>query len=373
MRKHDLDTGSLLPAGHMVAEVNAAHLHVTTTRRLSIKFDDKNSVLDSYLLLPQPFRLPMRIDLTIRIDAPGFYLLVGNGHLNFGTPWSDNRRIDDIVEPQYKPRFFHHHIPLNEFVDISVVYDLHAMQIIVSGEERYYSTNERYMKSKRLEEMNATGFPVKITCDKGANMFVKAFSVTEYDGRVEIIRSNADLPKPIVSNVAVKPGEKATFENCLSSLPKEIYEEILRTDAFLRSLRPMKFKRLVEKHGNKITYLASEQGFSYTIYPSNDIMHHSLSWYIITGSKPEFWHRKADGMEATLSKLAETSPELAERLFHNLIECIACCECLVKTPYAFNGHKKMTCHGLMEFKMCRSDFEDVRAFIRAANDYHGQS
>lgn len=79
------------------------------------------------------------------------------------------------------------------------------------------------------------------------------------------------------------------------------------------------------------------------------------------------WHRKADMMEETLEKLAETSPEFAVRMFSNLTECIACCPCIVKTLYKFNGKKKLACHGIMEFKMCVSDFEDVRTFINTIN------
>ncbi|OPJ63785.1 hypothetical protein [Clostridium oryzae] len=118
----------------------------------------------------------MRIDLTVKIDSPAFYLFLGNGHINFGTPWSDNRRIDDIIEPNHKNRFFHNHIPMNEFVDISVIYDFKAMQIFISGEERFYSKKEKYMKSKLLKELNET----------------------------------------------VKPGEKPSFENCISKLPQEL-------------------------------------------------------------------------------------------------------------------------------------------------------
>lgn len=117
----------------------------------------------------------------------------------------------------------------------------------------------------------------------------------------------------------------------------------------------------------KITYLASEYGFSYAIYPSNDVMRHSLSWYIITSSKPENWHRKADRMEETLKKLAITSPETAERMFLNLKECVGCCKCAVKTLYEFDGKKKLTCHGIAELKMCISDFEDVRTFVNTVN------
>jgi N-methylhydantoinase A len=77
--------------------------------------------------------------------------------------------------------------------------------------------------------------------------------------------------------------------------------------------------------------------------------------------------------ENHLNKIAETSPEFADRMFLNLKECIACCRCAVKTLYKFNGKKKLTCHGTMEFKMCVSDFEDVRGFINTVNELVNES
>lgn len=369
MKRYDIDFNSLLSKGHVVKETINEMLYITTTQRLSTRFDKENMPIDSYVYVSDTFKMPLRIDLTIKIDSPGLFLLLGNGHLNFGTPWSDNRRIDDIVEPNYKPRFFPNHIPIGEFVDISIIYDFKAMQILVNGEERFYSEKEKYMKSKLLKEFNTTGFILRIACSKRTNLFIRSLSITEYDEVAEIAHTDAILPKPSISNEAVGAEQKPNFDDCISLQPKTIHDEIIKTDGFLRSLKPMKFKRIIEKHGNKITYLASEYGFSYAIYPSNDVMHHSLSWYIITSSKPEFWHRKADMMEATLNKLAETSPEFAERMFINLTECIACSSrCAVKTLYEFNGKKKLTCHGGMEFKMCISDFEDVRTFIKTLNE-----
>lgn len=368
MKKYNIDFNSIFSKGHVIKEIKDEMLHITTTQRLSTNFNKENMTVKSFIYLSDTYKLPLRIDFTIKIDSPGFYFFLGNGHLNFGTPWSDNRRIDDIVQPNYKPRFFHNHIPIDEFVNISVIYDLKAMQILINDEERFYSEKEKYMKSELFKEHNEIGFMVKIACNKRTNLILESLSITEYDKMAEITHTNKNLPKPITRNEAVEPEQKPKIETCISFLSNEIRSEIFRTDDFLRSLTPMTFKRKIEKYGNKITYLASEFGFSYALYPSNDIMYHSLSWYIITSSKPEFWHRKADMMEATLNKLGKTSPEFAEKMFLNLRECIGCSKCKVKTLYEFKGKKKLSCHGIMEFKMCVSDFEDVRAFIYALNE-----
>jgi hypothetical protein len=359
MKKHNINLNTFLTKGSVVTEIKDDMLHMTTTRRLHENIN---------IYLPEPYKVPLRIDLTIKIDSPGLYLFFGNGHISFGTPWSDSRRIDDIIEPNSKTRFFHNHVPMNEFVNISVIYDFKAMQILINDEERFYSEKEKYMKSKLFKEFNDRGFTLKMACDKRADLIIKSLSITEYDETAEIMRTDIDLPAPLKCNQAIQPGQKPQFEACISLLAKEIQNEIIKTDHYLRSLKPMKFKRQVDKYGNKITYIASEYGFSYALYPSNDVMHHSLSWYIITGCKPELWYRKADMMEETLNKLAEASPEFAERMFLNLKECNACCQCAVKTLYEFNGKKKVTCHGRMEFKMCVSDFGDVRGFINTVNE-----
>jgi len=130
----------------------------------------------------------------------------------------------------------------------------------------------------------------------------------------------------------------------------------------------LKFKRQIEKNGNKITYVASDFGFSYAIYLSNDIFDHSLQWYIITNGKPESWHRKADMMEETLNRLIHISPDFAERMFFNLDDCVGCYKnCLAKTPYHLIDKHKTVCHGKLKFKMNASGFEDVRTFIDEIN------
>lgn len=359
MKKHEIDLRTLLSKGYVCTDMKDGMMHATVTQRLT-----KNT----YIYIPDTYKLPIHINLTIKIDSPGFYIFFGNGHVNFGTPWSDNRRIDDIIDPNSKVRFFHNHIPMNEFVNISVIYDFKAMQILINGEERFYSAKEKYMKAKLLKELNGTGFALKIACDKRVNLVIKSLTITEYDDTVEITHADTKLPLPLTTNHAIEEGMKPQLDSCISLLPKEIKEEIIKTDYYLRSLKPMKFKRQIEKHGNKITYLASDYGFSYVLHPSNDVMYHSLSWYIITNGKPEAWHRKADMMEETLNKIAETSPDFAERMFFNLTECIACSNCIVKTLYEFNGKKKITCHGRMNFKMCVSDFKDVRKFINTINE-----
>ena len=362
----EIDLKSIVSQGDVVKKLTKEDLQFTTTSRLSTRFN-KNMPLESYITTNKLYKLPLQINITLKIDSSGFYLMLGNGHLSFGTPWQDNRRVSDIVEPKYKPKFFDNYIPINEFVNISVYYGLKEMQIKVNNEVRYYSKKERYMKSKFFNELNLKGLKLKLTCDKRSTTHIKTLNITELkeDKHIEQVDN---LPPAVTVNQAVKDIIKPSLKECISLLPIHIQNKIIEIDSFLLSLKPLKFKRKVVKQG-KITYIATKHGFSYSIYPSNDIMHHSLNWYIITNRKPEQWRRKADLMETTLRKLNEKSTELANRMFLNLRECILCNNhCAVKTLYQFEGVSKLTCHGIMDLKMFESDFDDAISFMDTVNN-----
>jgi hypothetical protein len=162
---------------------------------------------------------------------------------------------------------------------------------------------------------------------------------------------------------------KPTFDDIISDLPDEFRNEIIETDGFLKSLRPLKFKRAIDKNGTKITYVASDYGISYALKSENGQFLHNFWWYIIHKGKPETWHRKADYMEETLAEIAKDDMPLAERIFNALKNCNDCYgeRCLAKTVYAFNGQKRLTCHGRAEFNICRDDFHDIREFFRRLN------
>lgn len=367
--KYDINLTGFKTKGHVESEYRDNMLYVTTHRAIPTqRFDREFLSINSYIYLPDKYRLPLRIDITAKIDAPGLYVLLGNGHVNFGTLCTDNRRIDDIVSPTRKVIYFHNDIPMNQFAHITLIYDLKKMQILVDGEERYYSANEKYMKSKAFREANEEGFELKIACDKLVNLCIKSVAITEYSDTCGILHTDKGLPAPKTRNEAISRNDKPTFERCISLLPPIIKEEILGIDEYLRALRPLKFKRQVDKNGSKITYVASDHGVSYALYLSNDIFDHSLQWYLITQGPPDTWHRKADMMEETLNRLYDRSPDFAERMFHNLDDCVGCYKgCLARTVYGFRGKKKAVCHGKLKFEMNPSGFRDVRTFADMIN------
>jgi hypothetical protein len=177
-----------------------------------------------------------------------------------------------------------------------------------------------------------------------------------------------------MSNIK-KSSVKSRFDEILSNLSEEFRNEIIETDGFLKSLRPLKFKRTIDKFGNKITYVASDFGVSYAFrVAGDDPQSHELNWYIVYNGKPETWHRKADYMEETLDEISKKNPQLAERIFSSLIKCNYCHgeKCLAKTLYIFKGSEKLTCHGRVTLGICRDDFNAARDFFLHLNEYVGR-
>jgi len=167
---------------------------------------------------------------------------------------------------------------------------------------------------------------------------------------------------------------KPTFDKIISALPDEFQSEIIETDGFLKSLRPMKFKRVIDKNGSKITYVASDFGISYSLKVSGGQFSHNFWWYIIHKGKPETWHRKTDYMEEILAEIAKNDIPLAERIFNALKNCDHCygTRCLAKTVYTFNNETRLTCHGRINLTIHKTDFHDMREFFRRLNIFMEQ-
>ena len=356
----------------MIKEIDGGVLKITAGRAIhDTIYNVRRDRIYNFMRVPGRFRLPFKIDLFAKIDSPQIILLIGSGHLSIASPWMENRRIEDIADPAGKPRLYDNRMPLNEFAEISVIYNLRSMQVFINGEERFFSKKERYMKLKNLSEINEKGFEIGITCTKRAELYISSLAITEYGEDLELTSVSDTVLNEESGNWVQNDylTQKPTFESCIKNLPGEIKNEIIVTADYLKSLKNLKFKRAIEKHGNKITYVESSRGVSYALYMSGEYMHHSFQWYIVTSGKPETWRRKANPLESVLEIINETKPELAERVFYNLNECIGCREgCLARTLYEFNGKKKATCHGSAFFKMVPADFKDVRDFFGFLND-----
>ena len=167
-------------------------------------------------------------------------------------------------------------------------------------------------------------------------------------------------------------GDVMVFDDFLQKMPKKFQCEIIGMDKYLKTLRPMKFKRVLDKNCNKITYVAPEYGISY-MFKLDGGFKHNFQWYIVHNGKAETWHRKADYMEETLVKIAQSDQLLSVRIYNALKNCPGSnnCygeRCLARTPYSFNGKKRLTCHGSVEPGLDKNDFNDVREFFRYLNE-----
>ena len=366
MTEHNIDLALLKPNGQTFAETTDSLYCFSSAKEQP--FNICGDIRHYYIEIPGCYHLPLKIDISARIDTPALYVVLGAGSMTFG-----NRagRINDICGPHNgKKIHFSSHIPMNEFVRITIIYGLKEMQILINGEERYYSTNEIYMKAKAFAAMNNDGFPLKISCDNRVAVQIRQITVTEYDKSAEVVQDASAKTEPIKS---FAPIDKPTFESCTAQLPDALRSAAVDIDSWIRTLRPMKFKRQIDKNGEKITYVASEQGFSYQVYVSGGVLRHTAWWYILTQGKPETWHRKADNMENTLNYLSKTNPDFACRMFNNLYKCAGgYAGCLGKTPYTYGDRKIISCHGKLNFTMNLSEFDDVKRFIGAVNELIGK-
>jgi len=166
--------------------------------------------------------------------------------------------------------------------------------------------------------------------------------------------------------------KKSLFDELILNLPKNFKDEIIQTDNYLKVMRPLKFKRNVDKKVNKITYVASDYGVSYMFKISDDKFTHNFQWYIVYNGKAETWHRRADFMEETLIEIAKNDHALAMRIYNALRPCpgLDGCHgerCLARTVYAFEKQKSLFCHGSVELGMKLKDFNDARKFFHYLN------
>ena len=332
-----------------------------------------NDKIKHFISLPGEYRLPLRVDMNIKIDSPAFILLLGGGHISFSTPRQDNRKIDDIAFPSNKPNLdkysFINSLPYGEYTGISVSCNYDEMQILINGEERFYTARMPYMNKKNkneLEAMNADGFEIKLAVFKHAVLNIKSITIMEFDENAPIKRGNFKEAALQQNNENKKPA----FDDLMKKLPQNFRNEVIKMDEYLKSMRTLKFKKIIDKNGGRISYVASNYGISYVVDLSGLESSQNFGWYIITGGKPETWHQKADHMEELLAEIAKSNKELAQRIFSSISDCAGCgsgCKCII--PYKYNGQKRLACHGRVTLRMNSGDFNDVKEFFRQLNNF----
>jgi hypothetical protein len=180
-------------------------------------------------------------------------------------------------------------------------------------------------------------------------MTIKSLTVTEYEnGELNIPAEIADQP------------ELSAFEWYLKSLPHELRDEVIKTDEYLlKDMKSnLKFRRAIDNYGN-VTY-ESPCGFEYTMLKYETGGRHETSWVQQKSDKPDYTSR-------LLNKIAESSPELADKMFSSFWICPTptCKNCSINE---YKGESKETCYSIIVFKWRPSDFEDVRKIIAAVSE-----
>ena len=373
MKTHKINLAELVPHGSAETKLKGKTLDVKTSYSITdIMFNFRgNDKIKHYVSLPGKYRLPFRLDMKIAIDNPALILLVGGGHISFATPWQDNRKIDDIAFPSGRPNLdknsFNNSLPLGETVSLSVSCNCGELQALVNGEERFYTCGLPYMNKRNRQEfdrLNTDGFEIGLAVFKLSTLNVKSITVTEFDDKAPITRGNfTEINSPFF-----KESEKPTFDGLVNGLPSKFMDEVKSMDEFLKSLNPLKFKRVIDKNGGKISYIASDFGISWAVNISGFESSQNFGWYIIYNSKPETWHKKADHMEELLAEINKSDSPLAQRIFFSLNDCCGCYpNCLAKATYAYNKQKRIACHGRVMFSMSHEHFNDAKEFFRYLN------
>lgn len=372
---HKISPESLLPHGSVSCTYTDGEMHLTTSETINTLFSRWDMPIQSYVSVPGQYKLPFRIDFTIKIDSPAMYLIVGRGHVGIGTDGMDNRSITSIVGGEFKPRKHRadNTIPMGEFAEIAVIYGHKAMQLTVNGESRYLCKKDPYHNSPLLETEFREGFEIKLACEKRTRLVFNAFTITEYeDSEPEFLPDTmGEMPPPCLS-----AEEKPTVESCIRGLRPELQQAILDMDRYLAGTlkQSMKFKRKIEGGYPyaKITYV-SPWGFSYKLNLSGRTMTHSMGWIVYNTAREQekyAGYKKADYTIATLNKLAQASPEFADEIFFRMKECAGCYggNCIHRSWYEYNGIEKTSCGGTVQFKMLPSEFDDARKVIEAISD-----
>lgn len=369
MKVHNIDLNIFQKHGIVELDAEKEGVEISSLLTVNDHFDRFTEPITHYVFIPEKYRLPMKIELTVKIDSPMFYVLLGKGHISFNSSWNDNRRISDIAEPSIKPINFNNAMPINTDVDISILYGTKFMQIMINGEERYYTEKSAYMKKSLIADMNENGLELGLMCSKRTKLLVKNVTVTEYGMEEEFVNAHDLCELPLLS---VDKTEKSDFEGCISHLSRDLQEKIMEVDRYLLGHKKLGIKRKVEGtyKACRVTYL-SKEGFSYMLIITQNIMYHYFWWYIVSNYKYEnkYGGRKNDLTSETLQRIQEKNPELAKILFDLYISCYGCYPgCAARTMYEFDGVKKITCHGKMLFKMTIEDFDYVTELMKVIEE-----
>jgi hypothetical protein len=74
---------SILTKGKVKIDTYNGELCMTTNTAINTEYAYHDVSIKSFACIPGKFKLPFRIDMTIKIDSPSLYLIIGKGHISF--------------------------------------------------------------------------------------------------------------------------------------------------------------------------------------------------------------------------------------------------------------------------------------------------
>lgn len=347
MKTHNIPLESFTPKSKTKVKIENEGLYIPA----EIKSNGKER---HYVYIPGKYKLPFRINMTAKIgfiaEPPSqFTLIIGKGNVYFNGGYTES--CDILTGSKITPdAVYYNDIPSKEYVDISVMYGSKVMWAAVDGEYCLSSEESEYMKllhDNTVPDKFINGLDIAICGGTGTKLEIKSLTIIEYE--------NDELEIPAeISNVP----ELSPFEWYVKGLPLELQDEMIKTDEFLLNdmKKILKFKRAIDKYGH-LTY-KSPCGFQYTIFEHGAGEFHEINWD---------WMKKPDYTDAVLVKLAESSPEFADKMFSRLWDC-GSPTCKRVSINEYNGKTKITCRSTIVFKWLPAEFEDVRKVAAAANE-----
>jgi hypothetical protein len=322
-----------------------------------------------FAAIPDKFKLPFRIDMTLKANSSDFKLLIGNGGVHFSSPINHSgggiRRYDILTGKEEPTKSdYENDVPLNEYVDLSVIYGNKITWVEINNKYCYSTRKAPYISIlDNLPEEFVNGLDFAVSCGRDVALTIKSLTVTEYEN---------DEPN-IYAEIANQP-EFSPFEWYLKSLPHELRDEVIKTDEFLlKDMKSsLKFKKSIDKYGNVI-YI-SPCGFQfkmrkYGMSEQLEINPHD-SGQLETGWIKN-WTKKSDltpdYTSRIFNRLNESSPEFADKMFSQIKSCNNT-KCNRNSIIEYKGESKQTCSSTIKFTWLSSEFENIRKVVSAANE-----
>ena len=253
MKIHNIPLESLIAWGNKtVMGLNNGELSLTCPKPL-----DKNC---GRTIIPQKFKLPFRINLTLKADATNFNILMGNGYVHFShmpNESGNGMRRQDIFtgKEEFTKQDYYAELPLNEYISLSVVVGSKITWIEINGYCCYPTHKAQYidlLEKGQFPDELTDGLEIaigagKIGDNKGTQLVIKSIEVIEF-GKYE-----PDVPEEIENFLDLSPSVWR-----LRGLPYELRDTITIDEHLSKYVKgSIKLRKMLDEHGNVSIILSS--------------------------------------------------------------------------------------------------------------------